>query len=323
MRQRRDYTRLKAMPRAESVRMAAMFARQSASWKAYAALFAGLLIIGFSAIFVRAADAPGTVTGFYRMGIGTLVLTIPFALRLRQRGVLPREGLAFAAAAGIFFGADLSAWMSGIALSGATMPTLFANTAPLWVGLGAWLLFKEHLRALFWVGLALALVGASLILGIDLVNHLRLEPGALLGLLSGFFYGCYFLISQPGRKRLDALSFFWTAALCSTLTLLATSLLFGHSLTGYAPVTYLNFLAQGVIIQAAGWFLLSYAQGYLPASLVAPTLLGQPVLTAALAAPLLGEYLRPIEMLGGLAVLAGILLVHRSRRPKASVAATP
>jgi drug/metabolite transporter (DMT)-like permease len=303
--------------------MSAMFAQQSAAWKAYAALISGLLIIGFSAIFVRAADAPGMVTGFYRMGIGTLILTIPFLLRLRRRGRLAWDGIVFAAAAGVFFGADLSAWMTGIALSGATLPTLFGNTAPLWVGLGAWLLFKEQLGALFWLGLGLALAGASLILGLDLVNNLRLDPGSLLGLLSGFFYGCYFLVSQPGRKRLDALSFFWTAGLFSTLTLLATSLLFGHALTGYSSATYLNFIAQGVIIQAAGWLLLSYAQGYLPASIVAATLLGQPVLTAALAVPLLGEFLRPVEIFGGLAVLAGILLVHRSRRPKLDIVATP
>ena len=43
------------------------------------------------------------------------------------------------------------------------------------------------------------------------------------------------------------------------------------------------------------------------------TLLGQPVITALLAIPILGENLAWIEVLGGFVVLGGIYLVHRSR----------
>jgi drug/metabolite transporter (DMT)-like permease len=50
----------------------------------------------------------------------------------------------------------------------------------------------------------------------------------------------------------------------------------------------------------------------LPASLAAPTLLGQPVLTALLAIPLLGEGLGAAQVVGGVVVLAGIWLVHRA-----------
>jgi drug/metabolite transporter (DMT)-like permease len=59
---------------------------------------------------------------------------------------------------------------------------------------------------------------------------------------------------------------------------------------------------------------INYALGYLPASIVSPTLLGQPVVTAILAGPLLGEDLSAWQILGGLAVLIGVYLVHHSRR---------
>ncbi|MBI3975725.1 MAG: EamA family transporter, partial [Armatimonadetes bacterium] len=62
-----------------------------------------------------------------------------------------------------------------------------------------------------------------------------------------------------------------------------------------------------------GYLAITYALGHLPASLVAPTLLGQPVVTAALAGPLLGEVLSWGHAAGGAAVLAGVYLVHRSR----------
>ena len=50
--------------------------------------------------------------------------------------------------------------------------------------------------------------------------------------------------------------------------------------------------------------------------MVSPTLLGQPVLTAIFAVPLLGERLDLIDVLGGLAVLGGVLLVHFSKQNK-------
>ena len=87
-------------------------------------------------------------------------------------------------------------------------------------------------------------------------------------------------------------------------------------LIGYSPNTWLMFLLQGLIIQGAGWYLVSYAQGYLKASLVSPTLLGQPVLTAFLAGPLLGESLRSSDIVGGVVVLIGIFLIHSSRGSK-------
>jgi drug/metabolite transporter (DMT)-like permease len=106
--------------------------------------------------------------------------------------------------------------------------------------------------------------------------------------------------------------------------LLAGSFLLGQPLTGYSTTTYLNFLALGLVVQLGGQFAFSYALGYLPASVVSPAGLGQPLVTALLAWPLLGERVTALQALGGLAVLAGVYMVHRSRhRPAASAALRP
>ena len=49
----------------------------------------------------------------------------------------------------------------------------------------------------------------------------------------------------------------------------------------------------------------------IPTGSMAPTLLGQPVATALLAIPLLGEPLTAAQVLGGALVLAGIAVIHR------------
>jgi drug/metabolite transporter (DMT)-like permease len=279
-------------------------------WQAYLALGIGILSIGFSAIFVRWADAPGTVISFYRTAIAALVLAWPFYRRARKHRGLAPPGARVAILGGLLFAGDLTLWSTGVMQGSATNPTLLANTAPVWVGLGALILFREKLGARFWLGLAMAMAGAILILGLDALAAANLGLGSLLGLGSAIFYGGYFLVAQRGRQSLDALSYLWLAALSATLTLLALNLVLGHPLTGYTPFTYLNFLGAGLLVQVFGWLAISYAQGYLPASIVAPTMLGQPVVTAVLALLLLGEGLSSWQIVGGAIVLTGVYMVH-------------
>lgn len=279
----------------------------------YLAIGIGILSLSFSAIFVRWANAPGLVTSFYRMAIAVVLLAWPFYRRVRTKRSLPRQGLQVAVLGGLLFAGDLALWATGVVLSGATNPTLLANTAPLWVGLGALVFFQERLNATFWAGLLLAMIGAVVILGLDGLRAASFGMGTLFGLLAGVFYGGYFLITQRGRETLDPLTYFWPAAVSSTLGLLILSLTLRQPLTGYSALTYLNFFALGVVSQVFGYLAINYALGHLPASVVAPTMLGQPVVTAILAGSLLDEALSLWQVLGGIAVLAGVYTVHRSR----------
>lgn len=285
---------------------------------AYLALLVGILSLGFSAIFVRWAQAPGIITSFYRMLLASLLLGIPFYRRARASGGFPRRGIWVAALGGVLFAADLSTWATGVMLSGATNPTLLANAAPVWVALGAMALLKERLSGRFWLGLALALAGASLVLRLDLARGTGFGLGSALGLAASLFYGGYLLVTQLGRRELDSLSYTWLAGISSTLALLIAGLAFGLPFTGYPFASYMDFLGLAVGSQVIGYLAVTYALGRLPASLVAPTLLGQPVVTAALAVPLLGEPVSGLQAVGGLAVLGGVALVHRARRKAAS-----
>ena len=281
--------------------------------RAYLALGVGIVTLGFSAIFVRWAEAPGVVTSFYRVAIAALVMAWPFYRRVRRLGGLPRRGAWIALLGGLLFAADLALWATGVMMSGATNPTLLANTAPLWVGLGALIFFRERLTLKFWSGLLLAMAGTVFILGLDSLRAATLGIGTLFGLLAGIFYGGYLLITQVGRRSLDSLTYFWLAAASSTASLFVLCVILRQPLTGYPAITFLNFLAVGLITQVLGYLTINYALGYLPASVVSPTLLGQPVVTALLAGRLLGEELSAWQLVGGVAVLVGVFIVHRSR----------
>lgn len=280
--------------------------------RAYLVLGISLLGLAFSGIFVKLAGVPGAVSSFYRMAIAMVVLALPFMRDVRQNGIPNRHETLIALLAGLFFAFDLFFWSTGVLLSGATNPTLMSNIAPIWVGLGAMFFFKERLTRQFWFGLLVAIVGAAVILGVDALHDVGL--GTLFGILSSVFYGGYFLVVQRSRQKLSTLTSFWLSAVFTTLILLVMARVLGQPLTGYSKLTYLYLLALGLIIQVGGQMGLAYSLGYLPASIVSPTLLLQPALTGLLAMPLLGEMLSWIQVLGGLAVLGGVYIVHRSRR---------
>lgn len=281
--------------------------------RAYIVLALSLIGMGFSGIFVSLAGAPGAVSAFYRMAVPVVVLALPYMRGVQQQQSKPnRHEVLIALLAGLFFAGDLFFWNSGILISGATNPTLMGNTAPIWVGIGAMIFFHERPGRLFWVGLAVALGGAAVILGADALNDVGL--GTFFGILSGMFYGGYFLVVQRSRQKLNTLTSFWLSAVGSAAALALVARLLGQPLTGYSTMTYVYMIALGLVVQVGGQMGISYALGYLPASIVSPTLLMQPVLTGLLAIPILGQPLTFVQIVGGAAVLVGIYIVHRSRR---------
>jgi drug/metabolite transporter (DMT)-like permease len=200
--------------------------------------------------------------------------------------------------------------------------TLFANTAPLWVALAGMFFFGERLPGLFWAGMVITLSGGAFVAGTDFLVHPTLGWGDLLSFLASLFYAGYYLCTQAGRRHLDSARYVWLAGAVSTVLLLVICLIAGFPLTGYPSQSYLAFAASALITQAAGYLAMGYALGHLPASVVSPTMTGQPVVSALLAIPLLGETLTPIQWIGGAVVVVGILLINLSYRDRSTDAAT-
>lgn len=269
--------------------------------------------MGMSGIFVRWANAPGAVSAFYRMLIAVAVFAVPVGLRVKREAPLSPRHLRFAVIGGIFFALDLAIWNTSALMTSAANATLFGNTSVIWVALGALVIFKEKLRPAFWLGLLIAIVGILVVLGQDFLTHPTLGMGDLLAILAGVWYGLFFLAAERSRDKLSSLVAWWVSSATSTVALLLICVVFGFPLTGYPTQTYWSILGLALVVQVMSLLSVNYALGHLPASIVAPTSLGQPVVTALLAIPLLGQSLDLIQVLGGVLVLAGIIIVHRSK----------
>lgn len=283
--------------------------------KAYLALIAGIVLIGISPILIKMADAPGIVTSFYRLGIGALTLALPFFYNItKHKTRLSKRGTSLAFIGGLLFACDMALWTTGIVSSNATLPTIVANLSPLWVGLGAIYIFKEKQKLGFWLGVILAIAGIVLLVSNDIFqsNHIVLK-GIFLGLIAGIFYAGYQMITQAGRKSLDTLSYLFISSASSTLFLALMLQLIDLPFMGYSQETWILWLIMGVGLQAGAWFLINFAQGYITASVISPSLLIQPVITGIIAISFLGEILTWWHISGGAIILTGIYIVHYNK----------
>ena len=110
---------------------------------AYLILFAGVICISFTAILTKWAALPGPLTAAYRMIVASAALAVPFLYAARQRGVLFPRGSRWGVLGGITIALNLGLLNSALLLTSAATATLLDNTAPIWVGIGALLVFPR------------------------------------------------------------------------------------------------------------------------------------------------------------------------------------
>ena len=286
--------------------------KQNKSLSAYIALGVGIFSLSFSAMFVRWANAPGPVTAFYRLFFSVFLLLPFFLTRLKTNPSVRTRSVIFPLLAGVFTACDLGLWTASLSYTTASNATLLGNTSPLWVALGTWFILKQKLSSGFWRGLAFALLGAALIMGTDFILHPRFGVGDVMALFTGFFYGGYFLFTERSRTTFDPVSHIWFVGIGASISLFMINIALGYSLLGYGINTWLVFLATAVVSQLVGYMSLAYALGHLPASVVSPTMILQPVVTTILAIPLLGEIPSIWQGIGGAIALIGIYIVNQS-----------
>jgi drug/metabolite transporter (DMT)-like permease len=278
-------------------------------WIHYLLLLFGVLCISWSAILVKLADISGFGSGFYRLLFGTLGI-IPVWQYFRKP-ITDLKGVKIAILCGVLFACDIALWNTSIMLSKASISTLLANLAPVWVGIGALLFMKEKPSTTFWIGTAIAIFGVTIIIGISEVMEARLNLGNMLAIVASVFYGAYLIIVRKGRISLDTFSFTTISMISSTVVLGFICLVTATPVWGFSTNTWLSLIALGLIPQLLGWLAINQALGYIKPTVASVSLLSQTVFTAIFSVFILSEELTMHEIGGAVVVLIGIYLVNR------------
>jgi len=278
-------------------------------WIHYLLLLFGVLCISWSAILVKIADISGFGSGFYRLLFGTIGI-IPIWLYFRKP-IIDRQGVKVAIICGVLFACDIALWNNSIMLSKASISTLLANLAPVWVGIGALLFMKEKPTRIFWIGTAISILGVSIIIGIQQVMEANLNKGNLLAIGASMFYGAYLITVRKGRISLDTFSFTTISMISSTVVLGLICVFTDTPMWGFSTQSWMALLLLGLIPQLLGWLAINQALGHISPTVTSVTLLSQSVFTALFSIPILGEMLYLHEIVGAVVVLTGIYLVNK------------
>jgi drug/metabolite transporter (DMT)-like permease len=278
-----------------------------------------MLGIGFSPIFVRWSGVPGSTSAFYRMALAQIVFA-PWYLARRSK-LPPQNTAAMRAAvwAGVLFGADLAFFNSAIMRTSAANAVLLGGNAPIFVAIGAWLMFGERPTRRFWIGFALSFAGILAIVAHDVARHPSLGVGDALATAGAVCYAAYLVYVRRSRLSMDTLTFITLSGFVATVTLGIICLGLGVPLGGFDARTWGALVGLAVTSQLIGQLCVAYAMGTLSAPVTSVVLLGQAPIAAILSVPLLGESISLMQIAGGALVLAGIYIVNaRDReRPRA------
>ncbi len=291
-------------------------------------LLGGIFAVSTASIFIRWAqkDAPSLVIAAYRLGLSSLVLSPWVGWHYRRVWrTLDARAWGLALGSGAFLAAHFATWVTSLEYTTVASSVVLVTTTPLWVALaGAWVL-DEPLTPGLVVGLALALAG-SLIIGLGDVctwdGGLQCQGlgsfgaralwGDLLALMGAWAAAGYLLIGRALRKRTPLFVYITLTYGAAALFLLLAVVMLRLPLTGYPTRTYGWFLALALVPQLLGHSAFNWALRYLPASVVAVNLLGEPVGASLLAYILLHEVPSWPTLMGGALVLTGIVQAARS-----------
>lgn len=289
------------------------------------ALLAGAAAIAFAPIFVRLSDASPTASAFWRVALSVPLLWVWVALFDARRTaidaapvVLPRHALVLA---GVFFACDLGVWHLSIMYTSVANSTLEANFAPIFVTLGAWLLFGQKVTRPFLVALAVTLAGAVLLISPNLGVPANSGGGSTaligdaLGVLTAVFYASYMLALKSATRLASTARIMAVSTTIAALALLPYALMTAERFMPANAHGWLVLAGLALVPHVAGQSLIAWAFAHLPASFSSVTLLLQPVLAAVYAWVLLGEGMSAPQVVGGIIVLAGIYLARRASVP--------
>lgn len=286
----------------------------------YALLFFGVFALSTSAIFVKLAEAPATITAFYRMLFATVIL-FPFLLvnkknRLELRSLSKKQwGLGLLS--GAFLAAHYVLWFESLNYTSVASSTVIVTLQPLFSMIGGYFLFKERFSKGAIMGFLVAIAGSIVIGWQDFqISGLALF-GDILALIAAGIITAYFFIGQHVRKRLSLIPYSVISYGSSSL-LLGVFAIYQHTpFFNYSVQTWWSFIGLAFIATILGQTIFNWLLKWLSTSIISMSILGETIGTCILAYFILDEVISLQQGMGIVLILIGLALFLLQKRNKA------
>jgi drug/metabolite transporter (DMT)-like permease len=284
------------------------------TWAIIAAFAVGITAISFSSIFIKWSEAPVSVIVMYRLLI-TAILMLPFSFKYKSEfvGLSVRQWMLL-----VFSGAALGFhflfWMDSLRYTSVASSTVLLTLEPVFVMLGAFIIFKEKTPAGTLIGMFIAVTGAMMISWGDMKLSDAALYGDLLSLLGTVAVAVHMLRGQRLRESVSSFVYSFTVFIAAVFVFAVYNLYAGYSFIHYNMSDWVIFLLLAIVPTVLGHMLFNWLLKYVNATSVSMSVLGEPIGATLLAFWLLGEGVHPFQLLAGIIMLAGAWLFILSRR---------
>jgi drug/metabolite transporter (DMT)-like permease len=275
-------------------------------------MIVGAAAISTTSLFVKVAHVGPTVSAFYRMGLGGLMLLVGLAARGYWRRVRIAE-IGWLTIPAVAFAADLVLWHRSILYVGPGLATLLGNFQVFLMALAGFVLYREKLGWTFLAGIALAFFGLYLLVGLDWAAvGAEYRLGVVFGVVTGVAYAVYMLSTRhaqrAGHVRLAPAQLLCVSSLLCAVVLGLVGLAEGERFAIPDAHSAAALLGLAFFGQVFGWVLLTRAMPQLPASLIGLLLLLQPALSFVFDVILFARPTRATDWIGVALSLLGIFV---------------
>ena len=277
-------------------------------------LVTGVVAVSFAAIFIRYADAPALTIALYRQAMAAaLVLPLALARRRGELRRLSRGQITLAVISGVLLAIHFATWIPSVKLTTVAASVVLVTSSPIFVAAGSRLLFGERITRVAVGGILVGLAGAAIISGGDFTVSSRALAGDLLALAGALAAGGYFLAGRRLRQEISLLAYVAVVYTTCAVLLWPVAVVSGARLTGFDGRTWAMFVLLAVVPQTLGHTIFNYVLKDVSATVVAISIMGEPIGSTLLALAFFGEVPSWTAVVGGGLILGGIYVAVTSQ----------
>ncbi len=277
----------------------------------------GIAVLGISSSgpLVVAFTGPVLPIAFWRTFLGALA-TAPFAWRHRQSlRTLTRREFHLMLLAGVCLGAHFATWIPSLRYTSIVASIAIAATQVVWAGAFAYLAgHRAPLRE--WIGIIIAVIGVTVLTGLDFGLDHRSLIGDALALAAALLAAAYMQVGQQVRTKLPVTAYTTIVYGTSALSLLVFLSVTDVNFTQLPARDWWIIIGITLFAQLGGHSLMNQALRSFSASTVSLAVLAE-VPGATLMGWVWPGQTPPLQILpAGLLILLGIVMVLRAGRSR-------